>query len=71
MAGLRKETAMKSGILIVVLVFGSLGCAEEQSGEGGQVYDDPYEGLTPLHIRAKSAGPGAMEAYLEAGYERP
>ena len=31
--------------------------------------DDPYEGLTPLHIRAKSAGPGAMEAYLEAGYD--
>ena len=33
------------------------------------MHDDPYEGLTALHIHAKSGGPRAMEAYLEAGYD--
>ena len=57
---------MRSGILIVVLVFGSFACVE-QSGEGSRSHDDPYEGLTALHIAAKSGGPRFTESIIERG----
>ena len=64
MAGLRKKTAMKSGILIVVLVFGSFACGE-QADKRGQSHDDPYEGLTVVHRAAKGLRPRSTELYIE------
>ena len=57
---------MKSGILIVVLVFGSLGCGK-QSDEGSQPHDDPDESLTTLHYTARSGSIGLAEHAIELG----
>ena len=53
---------MKSGILIVVLVFGSLACGE-QSGKGGRSHDD----RTGLHTVARSGSLGMAELFIEQG----
>lgn len=57
---------MKSGILIVVLVFGSFACGE-QAGKGDRSHDDPYEGLTALHITAKSGFARTAQTFIERG----
>ena len=63
---LMKASSNRSGILIVVLVFGNLACGK-QSDEGSQPHDDPDEGLTTLHYTARSGLVELAERAIELG----